>query len=330
MEQMTIKSGIFINTRKANCSIYSSGKMLFDSIKESNTYTLDYVEINDIIVDSLHHGIIESLTTTGVSPVYDFYIINYHHTTMRDVESVNSRRFINLPGKKLCIILEMNRDDPFPYMFPVGFTDFLVLDPTMNRQESNIHAFPRPMPQSRQIKKIESIPELPIIGTYGYAHPGKCFDDVVRAAANEFENAHIRINIPPSTYADAMFGQGFKKQIYDDCKRHEKKGIQVEFTEHYLSDDGLVDWCSENTLNCFFYNRNSPGLAAASDQAIISGAPLAVSGNTTFRHIHKYIKPYPEISLKESILTSQAGIEQMIADWSANMCVSRLEEILSS
>lgn len=324
-----MQKGIFINTRKAKCSIYSSGKMLYDTIQKSKSYTIDYVEINDIIIDRLHQGIIES-TTTKVSPVYDFYIVNYHHTTMRDVEGVNSRRFINLPGKKLCVILEMFKDDPFPYMNPVGFTDMLVLDPTMNRQESNIHAFPRPLPKPRKMKIIESIPEVPIIGTYGYAHPGKCFDAVVKAAAQEFENACVRINIPPSTYADPIFGEAFKKQIYNDCKKHERKGIQVEFTEHYLSDDQLVDWCAENTLNCFFYNRNSPGLAAASDQAIISGAPLAVSENTTFRHIHKYIKSYPHISLKDAILTSQNGIDQMINDWSAEKCVSRLEEILSA
>lgn len=323
-----MQRGIFVNTRKANCSIYSSGKLLYDSIKSSKTYSLEYVEVNEIKIDKLHLGVIES-EVRDLSRTYDFYIFNYHHTTMRDVEGVISRRFINLPGRKLCVILEMNRNDPFPYMNPVGFTDFIVLDPTMRRHESNIHAFPRPLPKFREIKRVQSIPNVPIIGTYGYAHPGKCFDAVVRAAAQEFENAIVRINIPHSTYADPLFGQSFKDQIEKDCRSHERQGIKVEFTNHYFSDDELIDWCAENTLNCFFYNRNSPGLAAASDQAILSGAPLAVGENTTFRHIHQYINPYPRMTLKESILTSQNGIERMMKDWSAEKCVLRLEEILS-
>lgn len=321
-------SGIFINTRKANCSIYSSGRMFFDSIKDSRNYTIDYVEINDIKIDNLHQGSIES-DTVSVKSSYDFYIFNYHHLTMRDIEKVNSRRFLNLTGKKLCIILEMNKDDPFPYMHPVGFTDFIVLDPTMNRPESTIHAFPRPLSNFREIKKIEIVPEIPIIGSYGYAHTGKCFDLVVKAAADEFKKAHVRINIPSSTYADNWFGSDYKQQIENQCRSHIRDGITIDFTNHFFTDDELIDWCAENTLNCFFYNRNSPGLAAASDQAILSGAPLAIGENTTFRHIHEYIKPYPQVSLRDSILNSQIGIKEMMHAWSNEKCVSRLEEILS-
>lgn len=302
--------------------------MLFDSIKNGTKYSLDYVEINNLNIDSLHQGVIDS-SVPNISQNYDFYIINYHHTTMKDVEGVNSRRFVNLPGRKICIVLEMHKNDPFPYMNPFGFNDLLVLDPTMNRPEPNIHAFPRPLSNFRQVKRIDSIPDVPVIGTYGYAHPGKGFDLVVKAAAQEFENAVVKINIPHSTYADPLFGDSFKKQIQDQCMSHARKGIEIEFTNHYFSDDELIDWCGKNTINCFFYNRNSPGLAAASDQAILSGAPLAIGENTTFRHIHSYIKPYPRANLKELILTSQYGIEKMMIDWSSEKCVLRLEEILS-
>lgn len=319
--------GIFINTRKTNCSIYSSGVMIFDTLKNCKDYALEYVEINQLNISDLHNGIINS-SSLNISQTYDFYIINYHHTTMRDVENVNSRRFVNLPGRKFCIILEMNYNDPFPYMNPFGFTDFLVLDPTMNRHESNIHAFPRPLSNIRHIKRIDSIPDVPVIGTYGYAHPGKCFDHVVKAAAQEFESAIIKINIPNSTYADPLFGEPFKKQIEEACKYHVREGIKLEFTNHYFSDDDLIDWCKNNTINCFFYDRNSPGLAAASDQAILSGAPLAVSSNTTFRHIHKYIKPYPQASLKELILTSQNGIEAMHHDWSSEKFIEKFKGVL--
>lgn len=302
--------------------------MLFDAIKESNNYKLDYVEINDVNIDELYQGKMVT-NNPNILTVYDFYIFNYHNLTMRDIEKIDSKYFLNLPGRTFCVILEMNRNDPFPYMNPTGFTDLLVLDPTMDRPESNIHAFPRPLKQSKNVRKIKSLPEVPIIGSFGYAHPGKGFDLVVKAVVNEFERANIRINLSPSTYADAWFGEQYKKQIEAECKSYERDGIEVEFTYHYFSDNELIDWCRENTLNCFFYNRNSPGLAAATDQAVLSGAPLAVSENTTFRHIHTYIKPYPQFSLKESILESQDGIVKMQDDWSSGMCVAKLEQILS-
>lgn len=324
-----MKKGIFVNTRKTNCSIYSSGLMIFESLRFSQTYRLDYVEINQIDVDKLYKGLIES-STARLDPYYDFYIFNYHHTTMRDVENINSANFDNLPGKKICIILEMNRNDPFPYMNPVGFTDLLVVDPTMEYPDSRVHAFPRPILNFRPIKKFDRVPDIPVIGSFGYATPNKGFEFIVAAASMEFEQAHIRINIPHSTYADPMFGDSIKNYIKEECKKYQRSGISVEFTQHYFSDNELVDWCAENTINCFFYMRNSPGLAAATDQAIESGSALAVSENTTFRHIHNYIKPYPQISLSEAILTSSTGIEKMRQDWCTEKCVSKLQEILWS
>lgn len=322
-----MKNGLFINTRKANCSIYSSGKMIYDA-SVSSLYNLEYAEIDELDVEKLHQGYIVGHNKEFKSK-YEFYIVNYHHHTMRNIEGVNSRRFINLDGKKICIILEMNKDDPFPFMDPVGFDELLVLDPTMNRQESNIHAFPRPLLKSKPIKKIESIPEVPLIGSFGYATSDKGFELIVKRVAEEFDKANIRINLSPSTYADSFFGSTIRQNIENECRTYIREGINLEITKHYFSDDQLIDWCSENTLNCFFYTRNNPGLAATPDQAIMSGAPLAVSDNTTFRHIHKYIKPYTETTLKDLILTSQDGIQKMQNDWNPDTCASKLNEIIS-
>jgi len=95
-----------------------------------------------------------------------------------------------------------------------------------------------------------------------------------------------------------------------------------------MSDDQLIDWCAGNTLNCFFYTRDLPGLAATTDQVIIAGAPVLVSTNTTFRHIHKYAQPYPTQSLKDAILNGAQNIEQMQKDWSPKACKEVLKSII--
>lgn len=298
--------------------------MLYDSLC-SEYYNLDYADINELNLDLLHQGTIES-DSRDLKSKYDFYIFNYHHYTMRNVENVLSRRFPNLNARTFCVVLEMVKDDPFIFMNPPGFTDFIVMDPTMNRQEPNIHAFPRPLTNFKEIKRVETIPKCPLIGSFGYPTIDKGFHLIVKAAAKEFDSAHIRINLSKGTYTE----ERYRQEIENECKKYLRSGITIDFTDHYFNDEELIEWCSENTINCFFYTRSIPGLAAATDQVIMSGAPLAIGENTTFRHIHQYITPYPQISLRESILTSQAGIQRIRENWCKEKIVEKMRTILES
>lgn len=105
-------------------------------------------------------------------------------------------------------------------------------------------------------------------------------------------------------------------------------GTEVRITEDYMTKPELITWCSQNTLNCFLYDRDLPGLAATTDQCIVSGRPLAVSDNETFRHILQYIRPYPERSLKESIAVSEEEVRKMQQDWSIGNFAKRFEQVL--
>src|SRR5262249_57082534 len=90
----------------------------------------------------------------------------------------------------------------------------------------------------------------------------------------------------------------------------------------------LIRWCARNNLNAFLYERAMPGLAAATDQALSSGRPIAVSANDTFRHLHDYVKPYPFRSLKESIRLSGPEVARMQADWSQAAFAPTFETVL--
>lgn len=321
-------NGLFINTAKSQCSIYNSGLMIYDALA-TGPYRLDYVEINKLDVRELYNGAISvwHMYDDELLSSYDFYVFNYHHSTMREVENIDSEKFINLKGKTYCIILEMDVNDPWFFMHPKGFTDYLVIDPTLKVPDNNVHPFPRPLSKFRPIKKIETIPDVPLIGSFGFATVAKGFDLIVKAASEEFEKADIIINLSPSTYARSVEDR-YTKEIQDSCMRYVRDGINLNITREYMTENELIEWCGNNTINCFFYTRDLPGLAAASDHAIISGAPLAVSDNRTFRHIHKYIQPYPSISLREAILTSQRGIQQMQIDWSPNKVVEKFLTVL--
>lgn len=94
------------------------------------------------------------------------------------------------------------------------------------------------------------------------------------------------------------------------CLDSAKPGMRVEITNHFFAQE-LINWCSQNTLNCFMYNRNQPGLSATTTNVSPQVAPLIVSNNETFATYHQYIKPSRFQSLKEAINTSLPNVLKM-------------------
>jgi hypothetical protein len=238
-----------------------------------------------------------------------------------------------LPGLKLTIVLETLPNNPFPMCSPDEFDIYCVIDPTIRVGNKNVYTFPRPL-ELPYINSVDS-PAIPTIGTFGFATAGKGFEYVVDAVNQEFDKAIVRINIPMGSYISARNTilpprPSYADTLMERCINLAKEGIDVQITHEYMSKQKLIRWCSENTLNVFLYNRNQPGLSATTDQAISSGRPLAVSSNETFRHIHKYITPYPERSLRESIAISQKEVLKMQEDWHPKNFISLFESMIYS
>ena len=142
----------------------------------------------------------------------------------------------------------------------------------------------------------------------------------------------MRINIPSSTFAHRprsfMARKDYAETLSEICRKTAKPGVDVVISHDYLTKPDLIRWCAENTLNCFLYDRNMPGLSATTDQAIVSGRPLAVSANPTFRHIHPYLTPYPEQSLRQSIASSSRSVDAMQKEWTPRKFAERFEQVL--
>lgn len=330
--------GLFVNTEQANCSIYESGLMVYRALRAGNAWDLDYVEIHQLDIAALHSqkliAIGAASGTILAAENYDFWVFNYHHSTMRDMARLDSAQLGKLPGKKYCIVLEVARNDAFVHAPRGHFDGYLVLEPSIDEQDPSAHPFPRPL-EFFDLGKNPGTgddPELPIIGSFGFATPGKGFEIVVDAVNREFDRAIIRLNIPPGTYADSYFfklhGRNYAEYLGDLCRNVAKPGIHVRVSHHFMTKDELVVWCAQNSLNCFMYTRNQPGLSATTDQAIASGRPLSVSTNDTFRHLHRYIPPYPYRSLQESLALSRPEVLQMRRAWAPEQNTERFTQIL--
>jgi len=283
--------------------------MAFTAMRLSKHYQIDYVE-----VDSKDRTIASD---------YDVFVFNYHPVTM---SWLDVRCFRRLTGLKLTVVLEVLPNDPFPMCPRDVFDGYLVLDPTIRHADHNVFAFPRPLEMYEpQVSHVDA--SVPVIGTFGFATRGKGFERVVEAVNSEFERAVVRINIPHGTHV--VNAEGYAKELGNTCIARAKKGIEVRVTHDFMTKQQLVDWCASNTLNCFLYDRNMPGLAATTDQAILSMRPLSVSLNDTFRHILQYVRPYPEWSLRDSIAKSMPSVAQMKAEWAPEKFAERFEQVLS-
>ncbi len=289
--------GIFINNKKAQDSIYESGLMVFNCLKLSDKYSLDYIEID---------------CENRVIPLgYQFYFFNYHPSTMGWIDTSKLKQ---LRGLIITMILEVLPGDPFVMCPDNHFQGYCVIDPTLVSKNKKIFVFPRPLDSLTFNLQPYKQTEIPVIGSFGFATKGKGFQHVVEAVNKEFDKAIIKINIPFGDFVPES--KNYANYLGELCKSTAKHGIEVIISHDYMSKNELIKWCSQNTLNCFLYDRNLPGLSATTDQAIVSGRPLGVSENETFRHILKYIPPYPAISLKESINKSIPWVRQMQNDWS--------------
>lgn len=304
-------TGLFINCIEAQDSIHESGKMAYQCLLNSDKYSLDYIEITE-----------DNLT---ISTGYDFYFFNYHVKTMSWLDTKSIKKL--LPGVKITIVLEVSPNDPFVFCSPDDFDVYCVLDPTLNIDMKNVFPFPRPLETLTQNVPYEP-KEIPLIGSFGLGTTGKGFEHLIDAVNKEFDKANVRINIPFATYWTE--GEAYAKQLAQMCKDKAKDGIKVTVTHDYMTKPELIKWCAENTINCFLYDRNLPGLAATTDQAIASGRPLIISKNNTFRHIQKYIKPFPYQSLKEAIKNTQKNVEEIQREWSPAKFRERFEEVLGN
>jgi FkbM family methyltransferase len=299
--------GLYLNTAKANCSIHESGRMSYDCLVLSNAYTLDYQELDE--------------NSRDISLDYDFYIFNYHNITMGWLDT----KFIKqLPGLKATIVLEVAPNNPFLFCSKDDFDAYLVLDPTLQSIDTGIYPFPRPLEQSKfKYEYMEK--EVPEIGTFGFATAGKGFDKVIDAVNKEFNKAVVNINIPKGDYVS----QSLFDSLNNELKNHPtKKDVKVVITNHFFDKEQLIEWCAQNTLNVFLYNRNIQGLSATTDQAIASGRPLAVSTDNTFRHIHTYLAPYPFVSLKDSTAHSQETVLKIQQEWAPTNFARAFEKVL--
>jgi len=308
-----MKQGLFVNSKKATCSIYESGLMVYNILKNSSLYDLYYFENSRLI----------NTPKTVEDPVpngYDFYVINWHCS----VNAIPINIINKLTGVKICPVFEVETGDNFTLTPRDLFDIYMIIDPT-KEQKSNLYPFPRPLEIIVNPKPLLDNTKL-VIGSFGLHIPGKKFEEIIDVASSLKEECIIRINI----YQGKYVGYQHLNLYFNHLAKKARGGmIDLRLTSEYMDKQELISWCSEHTINSFPYYRNSSGLAATTDQAISAGRAIAITSCNTFRHMHPYISHYPKQNYLELIESTPIGVKQMQEDWHPNIFLKKFEEVLT-
>jgi nucleoside-diphosphate-sugar epimerase len=235
-------------------------------------------------------------------------IYNYHHiTTPYLCDNAIREKYSNI--KHVMIHYDLlqehidNNVDFYGFKYIISDNDKLNTNNILNK----FFIVSRSIPYSSNIFptfNTDSI--IPIIGFQGFGFKHKGIDKIAFKIQEEFDEAIFKLHIPCSFYADP---NGEKRnEIINEVKSIiTKPGIKIEVSTDFLSDEEIIKWLNQNTINCYFYDYlPNSGIASSPDYAIAAYKPIAINNSRMFLHLHD-LEPSIEIeknTLKQIIQNS--------------------------
>lgn len=107
--------------------------------------------------------------------------------------------------------------------------------------------------------------------------------------------------------------------------------IEVEVNRDILTDQGVVDFLSQNTVNCYFYDYlDQCGLASSPDFALAAKRPFCITKSFQFRHLWNL---YPTIlientTLKNVIENGMKPFDKFYQEYTEDNVVKDYEKII--
>lgn len=303
---------LFVSDFSRRCGVYQHGLNTYKVLSQSQRFQFVYVECC-----SSSYGPIELFHALALhNPAAVIY--NWHPTTMPWLNDVLYQCILtSFPAIRHAAIVHEEMP-PFPWM-----DAFIHLDPS--REEAMPH-----FPVARPIPKYTPKPigAQNVIGTFGFAAQHKNYTRIVQQVNKEFSSATIRFHVPSADYGDHK-GE-LARYIMDECRRLAKSGIKIEVNHTFLDHEALLDWLSENSVNCFFFDRPyGLGISSSIDYALAVRRPIAITDSCMFRHISK---TQPSIlieksSLKEIIANGTKPLERFYSEWTEENLLRDYERI---
>lgn len=209
---------------------------------------------------------------------------------------------------------------------------FITDDDTLNGN-TNVFIVGRSMPFTLTNKSVPSRQNhIPKIGFQGFCGSNKGIEKLARQVNSEFEEAILRLHMPFSHFGDP---EGNNNKIIMNNVRNiiTKPGIQIEYSDTFMSDEDIVAFLAENDVNCYFYDyMDGSGIASSPDYAIMARKPIAITKSHMFRHMWD-LSPSIIIdnsSLKTIIENGIAPLEPLYKKYNHESVIRSYENIVDS
>ena len=274
-----MKKILFINSNSdmPRCAIFEAGRRYGAAMKLCKEFELEYAEV-PADVDKL---------TTPLDQ-YDAVIFNYQHVA----SSIISPVVFNQARVAIGFLYEARLK---PEESPMHFGDLMAgqlfdiilsPDPTLETTR-RVWSVPRVVPRATHLANIGNCVFL--VSTFGFPSPWKQLGAVVDMLNDEYDEAVFRINFAPASWQEDTNLRAVAEGQIDEAQQRCKPGIRIEATNHYMTEESLINWLHESDVNVFLASpergaQTGGALLASADLAISAQRPLLISDTVEARH----------------------------------------------
>lgn len=267
MADIALPVVLFVNTRPDSCGVKQFGKRLYAPLVYSDIYEYYYIEPE--IAEEFNHW---ANILNPVIVVYNFYTAATMGWLTPDRVREWRSRF-----KQCSIFHEVG-------ISHMGFDLIFHQDPGFD----GTWAIPlaRPIPTYTPDVECTYIPNsVPVIGSFGFGLGGKGFTRLSALVSQQFENAHLRINIPYAHFGD-IDGRGAQDWARQIRACSFNPHITLDITHDFMDESALLEWLAYNDLNAFLYDDNiGRGISGTTDYALAVKRPIAITRSDQFHHL---------------------------------------------
>lgn len=293
---------------KTFCGIGIRGKLLAGLLEGYST-KYNYIPVYIVTEDELEKAIIE-YNPKGV-------IYNFNKSTLLWILDPTLR--LKYPTIKYFFIHYDVTNHLIANCNPSYFPkiECLLTENHLLTLPSYIKAITRAQPKVKLIKELPPI-IIPTIGFQGFALEYKGLTKLANIINKEFERAIIRLHCIKSEYSDTN-NEKFYESLDMISSQITKTniGIKIEMSQSFKTDEELVKWLRENTVNCYFYEDTLGGLASSPTYGLAAGRPIAI---TRTNMLQDFWDLTPTIEIEKTTLKKiiSNGIEPLLPLYERN------------
>jgi len=277
---------LILSHKQQQCGVYQFGWKIAEALKKSARYNFVYAECSSPE---------EYLSIVGrIAPAAIIY--NYYPSTMPWLKK-KLMQHLKIPHIGILHEVSQQAADSADSSF---FQYHIAPDPTLLLKNPVVFKTGRLVPR---YDNAYPLPAVPTIGSFGFGTKGKGFEHLITSVQKEYDEVHIRLHIPFAAFGDSAGIEA--RTIADKCKLLiVKPGIKLSITHDFLSNEQLLDFLAQNTLNAFFYEENKGrGISSVIDLSLAAQRPIAISRSNMFRHL---------LSATPSICVDNSSLHQIV------------------